>query len=118
MKKSLNGLKSETPRFSLVHNDSTGNEAIFDWDMTTLGDPLNDLGALLTYWRESNDPSYIQVLATMPNGDLGFMSRKELTKRYCEKCGLSAENIKFYHTLGLFRLTGIITQIYIRFVRK
>lgn len=117
-----------TKRFSLVHNDfkldnvmldATGNiTAIFDWDMCTLGDPLSDLGALLTYWTEPTDPPYIQVLSTMPTGDMGWLSRQQLIDRYEEKSGSVVEDIKFYHTQGLFRLTVIIAQIYIRFVRK
>ena len=90
--------------------------AIFDWDMCTLGDPLNDLGALLTYWTEPTDPPYFQAVAMMPTG-LGFLSRRELVERYAQKSGRSIHDINFYHALGLFRLTVIIAQIYIRYHR-
>ncbi|MFQ5435912.1 MAG: phosphotransferase family protein, partial [Anaerolineae bacterium] len=50
-------------------------------------------------------------------GDLGFWTRKELVVRYEEKSGHSVSHINFYHALGLFRLTVIIAQIYIRFHR-
>lgn len=114
---------------SLVHNDYKLDNvmlaaddpgrlvAIFDWDMCTLGDPLADLGALLCYWSEPSDPPYFQSMAMMPTGDLGFMTRQELVERYSERSGRSVHNIHFYHTLGLFRLTVIIAQIYIRYVR-
>jgi aminoglycoside phosphotransferase (APT) family kinase protein len=113
---------------SLVHNDYKLDNAmfdssdpgkivaIFDWDMCTLGDPLNDLGALLTYWTESTDPPYFQGMAMMPTG-LGFMTRRELVERYALKSGRSVHDIHFYHALGLFRLTVIIAQIYIRYYR-
>jgi aminoglycoside phosphotransferase (APT) family kinase protein len=126
----LNDNTPETSRFSLVHNDYKLDnlmlnqkdprkiEAIFDWDMCTLGDPLSDLGSLLTYWSDPTDPPYLQVLATMPTGkDLGFLTRAQLVNRYTEKSGFSVDNITFYHTLGLFRLSVIIAQIYIRFVK-
>ena len=124
-------LKSHQPAasiYSLVHNDYKLDNimfdpsdpgritAIFDWDMCTLGDPLNDLGALLTYWTEPTDPSYFQAVAMMPTG-LDFMRRRELVDRYALKSGRSIHDIDFYHALGLFRLTVIIAQIYIRYYR-
>lgn len=118
-----------TSAFSLVHNDYKLDNvmlrrddpgkivAVFDWDMCTLGDPLADLGALLCYWVEPDDPPYFQALAMMPLGDLGFLSRPQLVERYQRKSGRSVQNISFYHALGLFRLTVIIAQIYIRYQR-
>jgi aminoglycoside phosphotransferase (APT) family kinase protein len=114
--------------FSLVHNDYKLDNimfdskdpgrltAIFDWDMCTLGDPLNDLGALLSYWTEPTDPPYFQGMSMMPTG-LGFMTRRELAEQYALKSGRSIHDIHFYHALGLFRLTVIIAQIYIRYHR-
>lgn len=115
--------------FSLVHNDFKLDNvmladddpgrviAVFDWDMCTLGDPLSDLGALLTYWTEPTDPPYLQAVSMMPVGDIGFLSRDELVQRYTKKSGRSVDYINFYHALGLFRLTVIIAQIYIRYKR-
>ena len=114
---------------SLVHNDykldnamlAAGDPgrvvALFDWDMCTLGDPLADLGALLTYWTEPGDPPYLQATAMMPLGDLGFLTREALVARYAARSGRPVGDIGFYHTLGLFRLTVIIAQIYIRYRR-
>ncbi|GAB4505255.1 MAG: hypothetical protein Fur0043_22500 [Anaerolineales bacterium] len=91
--------------------------AIFDWDMCTLGDPLNDLGALLTYWVDPDDPPYFQSMAMMPT-NAGFMTRRELVERYAAQSGRPIHDIHFYHALGLFRLTVIIAQIYIRYHRR
>lgn len=125
----LKANQPQTTQFSLVHNDYKLDNvmldpadpgkliAIFDWDMCTLGDPLSDLGALLCYWSEPTDPPYMQAMAMMPIGDLGFMTRQELVARYAEKSGRNVHSINFYHTLGLFRLTVIIAQIYIRYQR-
>lgn len=114
---------------SLVHNDYKLDNvmldpgepgrivAIFDWDMCTLGDPLSDLGALLTYWTEPADPPYMQALAMMPLGEPGFLTRKEIVARYAQRSGRSVSDIHFYHALGLFRVTVIIAQIFIRYRR-
>ena len=119
----------KTTRFSLVHNDYKLDNvmlaaddpgrivAIFDWDMCTLGDPLSDVGALLAYWTEPSDPAYLQGMAMMPTGDLGFLTRAELVERYARVSGRSVSHIHFYHALALFRVAVIIAQIYIRFVR-
>jgi aminoglycoside phosphotransferase (APT) family kinase protein len=125
-------LKANQPagtHVSLVHNDYKLDNvmlapddpgrivAVFDWDMCTLGDPLSDLGALLTYWTEPRDPSYLQVTAMMPLGEPGFLSRAELVARYAAKSGRAVGDIDFYHALGLFRLTVIVAQIYARYRR-
>jgi aminoglycoside phosphotransferase (APT) family kinase protein len=114
---------------SLIHNDYKLDNAILspddpgeivailDWDMCTLGDPLSDLGALLGYWSEPDDPPYAQMMAMMPTGDLGFSTRSELVQRYAEKSGRSVEHINFYFALSLFRITVIVAQIYIRYLR-
>jgi aminoglycoside phosphotransferase (APT) family kinase protein len=125
-------LKANQPaktQVSLVHNDykldnvmlANGDPghivAVFDWDMCTLGDPLSDLGALLTYWTEPDDPPYLQATAMMPVGQPGFLSRAELVARYAAQSGRAVGDIDFYHALGLFRLTVIVAQIYVRYVR-
>ncbi|MEI2611611.1 MAG: hypothetical protein V9G20_23500 [Candidatus Promineifilaceae bacterium] len=53
----------------------------------------------------------------MPTGKLGFLRRDELVERYVRGCGRDVSHIQFYHALGLYRLTVIIAQIYIRYVR-
>lgn len=125
-------LKANIPAAStarLVHNDYKLDNvmlasddparlvAIFDWDMCTLGDPLADLGALLTYWTEPDDPPYLQMTAMMPVGDRRFMTRAELVQRYAEKSGRDVSRINFYHALGLYRLVVICAQIFIRYKR-
>ena len=111
---------------TLIHNDYKLDNAmfaaddpgrivaIFDWDMCTLGDPLNDVGAMLAYWRDPADPDWLQAVSTMPTG---FPRRAEIVEWYGEKSGRSTADINFYHILGLFRLAVIIAQIYIRYHR-
>jgi aminoglycoside phosphotransferase (APT) family kinase protein len=127
-----NWLVSNMPKSnntSLVHNDYKLDnamysfnepnklEAIFDWDMCTLGDPLSDLGSLLCYWTDPEDPPFFGESTITPK-DESLLTRKELIYRYTQKSGLDTSHIVFYHVLGLFRLIGIIAQIYIRYVRR
>lgn len=118
----------ESQRVSLIHNDYKLDNAmlasddpgrvvaIFDWDMCTLGDPLSDLGALLTYWTQADDPAEFRAMAMMPI-DPRFPSREQLVERYAKRSGLDVSDIAFYHVLGLFRLAVILQQIYIRYHR-
>lgn len=116
---------------TLVHNDFKLDNvmlaaedpgrvvAVFDWDMCTLGDPLSDLGALLTYWTEPADPPELQAIARtfMPTGDPRFWTRAQLAERYAQRSGRDLTHLRFYHVLGLFRVAVIIAQIYIRYRR-
>lgn len=125
----LNDHLPESMASTLVHNDYKLDNtmladddpskmiAVFDWDMCTLGDPLADVGALLAYWTQSDDPPLVQTTASMPVGDSGFLTRKQLIERYAEKSGRDVSDIRFYHVLGVFRLAVILQQIYIRYVR-
>ena len=125
-------LRAEQPEssyHSLVHNDYKLDNtmfaqddparivAIFDWDMCTLGDPLSDLGMLLTYWTQPDDAPSIKSIGTMPAGDYAFYKRDEIVARYAEKSGRDLSEMRFYHVLGVFRLLVILQQIYIRYQR-
>ncbi len=113
---------------SLVHNDYKLDNvmldpadpgrivAVFDWDMCTLGDPLSDLGALLAYWVRPDDPPVFRALTTMPLDDR-FPTREELVARYAARSSRPLSDVRFYHVLGLYRVTVIVAQLYARFVR-
>ena len=113
---------------SLVHNDYKLDNvmldaddpgrvvAVFDWDMCTLGDPLSDVGALLAWWCLPDDPPHFRTMTMMPLDDR-FLRREELVARYAEHSGRDVSAIHFYHALSLFRVTVIIAQIYVRYVR-
>ena len=115
--------------FSLVHNDYKLDNtmfdahdparvvAILDWDMCTLGDPLSDLGTLLTYWTGPEDSAAVRAIGTMPAGDFGFYSRGQILRRYAEQSARDLSHIPYYHVLGIFRLLVILQQIYIRYLR-
>ena len=41
--------------------------------------------------------------------------RREFADHYAERSGLAVDNYDFYYTYGLFRLAGIVQQIYFRY---
>lgn len=89
--------------------------AVFDWDMTTLGDPLIDLGTLLSYWGEAGEGARGTGgnVTTLP----GMLTRAEIAQRYAERTGFDVSAAPFYETFGLFKTAVVIEQIYVRFVR-
>ena len=111
---------------TLVHNDFKLDNvmlaaddpgrivAVFDWDMCTLGDPLSDVGALLTYWTAVDDPPARRAGRMMPL-DERFWRRRQLLSRYAVISGRDISQVDYYHVLGLFRLVVIAAQIYIRY---
>jgi aminoglycoside phosphotransferase (APT) family kinase protein len=96
-------------------NDLTHILGVLDWEMSTIGDPLMDLGTTLGYWIDPDDPQEIQSLpfglTTLP----GNLSRRELAQRYAEKSGQDLSNILFYYVYGLFKIIVIVQQIYARY---
>ena len=124
-------LEASTPapqRVSFVHNDLKLDNcmfdpadpdrviAIFDWDMTTLGDPLIDLGTLLNYWPEAGEDakgrSGHEGLDRM-----GLPSRAEITKRYGESSGLDVSHAQWYEAFALWKTAVVGQQLYHRWAQ-
>lgn len=115
------------PTSSIVHNDYRFDNVILDphnpmqiigvldWELTTLGDPLMDLGNTLAYWIEAADPAPVQLMRRQPSNAPGMLTRRQFVDYYAERSGIQVDNFDFYYTYGLFRLAGIVQQIYYRF---
>src|SRR5439155_1441324 len=97
--------------------DLTRIVAVLDWEMATVGDPLMDLGTTLGYWVEATDPEGLRQVATGPTDVPGSPTRQELVARYQERTGRQPGNVLFYYCYGLFKIAGIVQQIYARYVR-
>jgi len=118
---------SATP--TLVHNDfkldnimldarNLGRiEAVLDWEMATVGDPLVDLGCTLCYWTQAGDPEMRGGSLSGVTAEPGWHTRAELVARYAEKAGRDVSALGYYEVFGLFKLGVILQQIYFRFHR-
>lgn len=126
-------LNKHTPKDSktcIIHNDwrfdnvilaadnPTEVIGVLDWEMATLGDPLMDLGSALAYWIEADDNIIMQQSRRQPTHLKGMMTRDEVVEYYLNKTGLEIDNWTFYEVFGLFRLAGIVQQIYYRYYNK
>ncbi len=99
----------------LDEHDPTQINAILDWEISALGDPLMDLGNTLAYWIERDDPAPMQALSRQPSAAPGMMTRREILKYYADKTGADVSNFHFYYVYGVFRLAVILQQIYYRY---
>jgi aminoglycoside phosphotransferase (APT) family kinase protein len=92
--------------------------AVVDWEMSTLGDPLADLGLTLIYWADPADPQWLDIsigaaVTAMP----GFFTRAELAARYAELTGRDLSGIGYYMAFGCFKLAVVLEGIHARFLQ-
>lgn len=94
--------------------------AIFDWEMATIGDPLADLGWILSTWGDPGDPPGTRRLNEGPpltTGE-GFLTVDEMAARYEAKSGRSMKSFAFYHTLAVYKLAIILEGLYMHYLEK
>src|SRR6202041_1016447 len=73
-------------------------QAVLDWEICTLGDPMADLGLLMVYWSEPGERAVIAgVTATAIDG---FPSRAEMKARYEQASGRDLGALDFYVAFG------------------
>jgi aminoglycoside phosphotransferase (APT) family kinase protein len=98
---------------ALAADDPGRVVAIFDWEMSTLGDPLADLGYTLIYWMEAGENSEVEASAVTTRP--GFFTRDEIVAGYAKASGRDVSAIDFYQVLALTKLAVISEGIYKRF---
>jgi aminoglycoside phosphotransferase (APT) family kinase protein len=88
--------------------------AVFDWEMSAIGDPLVDIGILLAYWLPGKGEA--DALATVTD-EPGWFSRDEILARYGLRSGRDVSAIRFYEAFAHFKIAVVVQQIYDRFVK-
>jgi aminoglycoside phosphotransferase (APT) family kinase protein len=78
--------------------------AVLDWELSTLGDPLADVGTLLAYWPAADE---VGIDPFAPSALPGFPAREELVTTYAEASGRDTTDVVFWHALGLWKLAVI-----------
>jgi aminoglycoside phosphotransferase (APT) family kinase protein len=98
----------------LAADDPSRIVAVLDWEMSTLGDPLTDVGLLLVYWGGGEQLTTLtaQGVADLP----GFLSRDEVVARYAERSGRSVEHLDFYVCFAMYKLAIIVEGIHARYL--
>lgn len=119
----------ESPAPTLIHNDykldnialnpddPSKVEAVFDWEMATVGDPLFDLGVALTYWTHAGMPDKNGNPQPPFTAAPGWIDRKTIVEAYEAATGRDLSRIAYYEVFGVFKLIVIIQQIYYRWLK-
>ncbi len=85
--------------------------AIVDWEMSTIGDPMLDLGALLATWSQPGEEVFMN--ASMTDWP-GMATREEIAAAYERRVGRPLEHLQYYMALALFKLACILEGSYAR----
>nr|WP_255216721.1 phosphotransferase family protein [Pseudenhygromyxa sp. WMMC2535] len=98
----------------LLAHDRCALLAIVDWEMSTLGDPLADLGLSLVYWDPMTEP--VLGVPHIRAGETGFPDADAMAQRYAARSGRAIERLGFYVALGCFKLAVIAEGIHQRYL--
>jgi aminoglycoside phosphotransferase (APT) family kinase protein len=95
----------------MFRNDDPELAAIVDWELTTLGDPLLDLGWLLATWPDPTDGE--TMIAKVEPWD-GFPQSEALAARYAERSSRDLSALLWYKILACYKLGILLEGTYAR----
>lgn len=113
----------------LVHNDykydnvvfeegsSENVVAVLDWEMSTIGSPLMDLGTTLGYWMSKDAGEELLSMPFNPRILMENISRDELVSIYAEASRREVGDINYYYIFGTLKIAVIAQQIYYRYAK-
>lgn len=88
----------------MYRNDGPELAAIVDWELATIGDPLLDLGLVLTTWPRPDDPTSMKIEPWD-----GFVNAAELASAYAANSDRDLSSLPWYVVLACFKL-GILLE--------
>lgn len=91
--------------------------AVIDWELSTIGDPLTDLGLMLAFWgpRPVDSPGFdfVQAVTRAP----GVVTREALAARWSDRTGIPIDDLRFYLVFACWRLAVIVEGAYVLYCR-
>ncbi len=93
--------------------------AVLDWEMSTLGDPLADLGLSLVYWADADDEDWMRLsVGAAVTAAPGFLTRAQVADRYGAVTGRDVSSLGYYMAFGCFKLAVVLEGIHARFLQR
>ncbi len=77
---------------------------MLDWELSTLGDPLADMGSLLASWPAKRENTSGDFVATTLDG---FPPREELVAAHAAASGRELTALGYWHAMGLWKVAII-----------
>lgn len=100
----------------LLDPDDLGHiKGVLDWEMSTIGDPIFDLGVALGYWANPGETDSPLVSGCFITQMPGAITRKEFAEIYGERSGRDVSNLHYYYVFALIKLAVVLQQIYYRY---
>lgn len=86
--------------------------AVLDWELSTLGDPLTDLALLSLFWIGPGEQqlSLIPGVTHLP----GFPTREQMLERYAVTSGADLADMSWYEAFAHFKFAVIAQGVQVR----
>ena len=89
-------------------------QAVLDWELCTLGDPLADLGLLLVYWADPGEEA-VEDIVGFPTSAPGFLTKADLVQLYADRTGRDVSQVGYFVGFGYWKLACILQGVVDRF---
>ncbi|HTO69236.1 MAG TPA: phosphotransferase family protein [Myxococcota bacterium] len=100
-----------------ITGDDRKIQAVLDWELCTLGDPMADIGYLMNNWAEPGETGGTAAAAASPSAAGGFQSRAEILEIYARKTGRDVTNVDYYRAFQYWRLAAIVEGVMARYLK-
>jgi aminoglycoside phosphotransferase (APT) family kinase protein len=87
-------------------------QAVLDWEMATLGDPVTDLASAVVWW--DGIAGLDSPIAGVPGDVATFPSSRRLLERYVETSGWEIDDFAWYESFAFFKVAAILEGVYFR----
>ena len=114
----------ESPVLGIVHGDFKVDNmmvdnsdpsrivGVLDWEMSTLGDTLTDLGILCSFWDQAGE--FFNPITAGATALPGFPTRGELVATYAAARGVEVADLDWYMVFADFKIAVILEGIHAR----
>jgi len=99
---------------NVVLGDDGGVRALLDWELSTAGDPLADVGQMVAYWNELRDADglFREPVAALE----GFPPASELADAYARASGRDLAGLEYWVAFAYWKIAIIIEGVYRRWL--
>jgi aminoglycoside phosphotransferase (APT) family kinase protein len=90
--------------------------AVFDWEMSALGDPLVDVGIALCYWVHAAAMAQRDAISSVTTRE-GWFTRDDILAHYGAGTGADLTGVDYYEVFAVFKLAVVVQQLFYRYRR-